>query len=122
MEKIWIQEGGRYKNMNFKFNIYPWYYLKWIVQEENKDFAEEFVTEAFVEEDGYAVYCCAIVHDAARGLPDFLEYMSDQHANLPVKHGIIGQQKEIETTTISVREFFNGPTTKRGGGMAKLLI
>ena len=28
--------------------------------------------------------------------------MSDQHANLPVKHGIIGQQKEIETTTMAV--------------------
>ena len=25
------------------------------------------MTEAFIEEDGYAVYCCAIVHEAARG-------------------------------------------------------
>ena len=35
------------------------------------------------------------------GLPDFLEYLSDQHANLPVKHGIIGHERELETTTIS---------------------
>ena len=38
------------------------------VQVENKEFAEEFVTEAFREDnEGWAIYCCAIVHEAAKG-------------------------------------------------------
>ena len=33
--------------------------------EENRAFADEFITEAFIEVNDFAVYCCAIVHNAA---------------------------------------------------------
>ena len=65
-------------------------------------FAEEFLKEAFIEVNSLAVYCAAIVHNAAKGLPDFLEYLGDEHPNLPVKHGVIGHPRELETTTMSV--------------------
>jgi len=72
-------------------------------EEENKQFADEFITEAMLEnEDGYAIYCCAIVHNAAKGLPDFLEYLGDEHGSVPVKHGIIGHPRELETTSMGV--------------------
>jgi len=81
-------------------------------EQENTIFAKEFTTEAFREgNDGYAIYCTAIVHNAARGLPDFLEYLGDEHSNLPVKHGVLGHPRELETTTMAsykerVRENF----------------
>merc|ERR1719457_397291 len=83
--------------------LHSWQHdLDQLSEAENKDFAEEFVTEGFREdEEGWAIYCCAIIHEAAKGLPDFLEYLSDQHSNLPVKHSIIGHARELETTTIS---------------------
>ena len=71
-------------------------------EKDSWTFAEEFLKEAFIEEDGLAVYCAAIVHNAAKGLPDFLEYLGDEHPNLPVKHGVIGHPRELETTTMSV--------------------
>ena len=69
---------------------------------QNKEFADEFVTEAFIEVNDFAVYCCAVVHNAAKGLPDFLEYMGDEHSTLPVKHGVIGHPRELETSTMQV--------------------
>ena len=74
--------------------------LDLLTEVENRQFAEEFATEAFIETAGLAVYCCAVVHNAARGLPDFLEYMGDEHAGLAVKHGVIGHPRELETTTM----------------------
>ena len=65
-------------------------------------FAEEFLKEAFIEVNNLAMYCAAIVHNAAKGLPDFLEYLGDEHPTLPVKHGVIGHPRELETTTMTV--------------------
>ncbi len=56
--------------------------------------------EAFSEVNGFARYCCAIVHNAAAYLPDFLEYLGSEHATLPVKHGVIGHPRDMETTTL----------------------
>jgi len=86
---------------------------------ENKQFADEFVTEAFIEMNDFAVYCCAIVHNAAKGLPDFLEYMGDSHSSLPVKHGVIGHPRELETSTMQayrdkVRENYKNGTFRFG--------
>ena len=64
-------------------------------EKESWIFAEEFLKEAFIEVDGLAMYCAAIVHNAAKGLPDFLEYLGDEHPNLPVKHGIIGRAVQV---------------------------
>ena len=72
-------------------------------EKESMIFAEEFLKEAFIEDrNNLAMYCAAIVHNAAKGLPDFLEYLGDEHPNLPVKHGVIGHPRELETTTMSV--------------------
>jgi len=89
-------------------------------EEDNRNFAIEFTTEAFLEgADGFAIYCCAIVHNAGRGLPDFLEYLGDEHANLPVKHGVIGHPRELETTTMAnyrdkVRDYYKNGTFRFG--------
>ena len=59
--------------------------------------------ETFSEnEDGFAHYCASIVHGAASYMPDFLEYLGDQHGGMPIKHGIIGHQRDLETSTMSV--------------------
>eukprot|EP00093_Oithona_nana_P011637 11637.XXX_468499_465056_1 [CDS] Oithona nana genome sequencing. len=71
-------------------------------ESEIEALAQEFVEEAFIEnEEGFARYCCAIVHGAASYLPDFLEYLGDQHSSMPVKHGIIGHVRDLETTDMS---------------------
>jgi hypothetical protein len=71
-------------------------------EEENEDLAKDFIKETFSEnQEGYAYYCCSIVHGAANYLPDFLEYLGSEHSNMTVKHGIIGQPRELETTTMA---------------------
>jgi len=93
--------------------------LDTLTDEQNRAFADEFVTEAFSEVNDFAVYCCAIVHNAAKGLPDFLEYLGDEHASLPVKHGVIGHPRELETTNMQsyrdkVRENYKNGTFRFG--------
>jgi len=93
--------------------------LDMLSDKENRQFADEFVTEAFIEVNDFAVYCCAIVHNAAKGLPDFLEYMGDEHSTLPVKHGVIGHPRELETSTMQayrdkVRENYKNGTFRFG--------
>ena len=88
-------------------------------EKESWIFAEDFLKEAFIEVNGLAMYCAAIVHNAAKGLPDFLEYLGDEHPNLPVKHGVIGHPRELETTTMStyrdkVRDHFCAGTFRYG--------
>ena len=61
------------------------------------DIAAEFLREAFSEVAGWARYCCSIVHGAAGYLPDFLEYLGTEHDALPVKHGVIGHPRDMET-------------------------
>ena len=61
------------------------------------DVAAEFLREAFSEVAGWARYCCSIVHGAAGYLPDFLEYLGTEHDALPVKHGVIGHPRDMET-------------------------
>ena len=77
--------------------------LNGLDEKELEIVAKEFLVEAFREEDPdteSAVYCCAVVHDAARGLPDFLEYLADNHGSLTIKHGIIGHPRDMETTSM----------------------
>ena len=71
-------------------------------ESEQEKVANEFIEEAFIEnEEGYARYCCAIVHNAASYLPDFLEYLGSEHSNMPVKHGIIGHARDLETVDMA---------------------
>lgn len=73
-----------------------------VEEKEQDDIAEEFVKEAFREdEDGWAIYCCAVVHGAAGYLPDFLEYLGSVHNSMIIKHGIIGHPRDLETSTMS---------------------
>lgn len=41
-----------------------------------------------------------IVHDAARYLPDLLDYMAEHYPSLTVKNGVLGRSSDIETTTM----------------------
>ena len=34
-------------------------------------------------------------------LPDFLEYLGSEHSNMPVKHGIIGHARDLETVDMA---------------------
>jgi len=82
--------------------------------------AHEFIEEAFTEnEEGYARYCCAIVHNAALYLPDFLEYLGSEHSSMPVKHGIIGHARDLETVDMAtyrnkVTETYKAGTFRMG--------
>lgn len=42
-----------------------------------------------------------IVHDAARYLPDLLDYMAEHYPSLTVKNGVLGRSSDIETTTMT---------------------
>ena len=70
-------------------------------EEEMERLAKDFIKEAFSERDGWAIYCCCVVHGAASYLPDFLEYLGSEHANMTINHGVIGQQRLLETTTMT---------------------
>ena len=81
----------------------------------HKSFQESFIEN----EEGWARYCCAIVHGAASYLPDFIEYLGSQHANMPIKHGIIGHSRDLETTEMinyrnKVAETYKAGTFRMG--------
>ncbi len=43
----------------------------------------------------------AIVHDAAKYLPDLLDHMADNYPNLTVKNGVMGRNSDIESTQMA---------------------
>eukprot|EP00096_Caligus_rogercresseyi_P012832 TRINITY_DN549_c2_g1_i1.p1 TRINITY_DN549_c2_g1~~TRINITY_DN549_c2_g1_i1.p1 ORF type:complete len:310 (+),score=77.76 TRINITY_DN549_c2_g1_i1:118-1047(+) len=86
---------------------------------ERETAAKEFFEEAFSEVDGWAIYCCAIVHGSGRAFPDFLEFLGDNHGSLSIKHGIIGHSRDLETSYMStyrdkVREHYKCGTFRYG--------
>ncbi|XP_076042961.1 uncharacterized protein LOC143026447 [Oratosquilla oratoria] len=72
--------------------------------EEMEELAKEFLEVVFSEDDdGHAYHVCGIVHDAARYIPDLLDYMAEKHSNLIVKAGVIGhigRNSDLETYTM----------------------
>lgn len=81
------------------------------------DVAAEFLREAFSEVAGWARYCCSIVHGAAAYLPDFLEYLGTEHHALPVKHGVIGHPRDMETCNFA--EFREGVSENYRNGTVR---
>ncbi|GAB6029278.1 hypothetical protein CHUAL_005045 [Chamberlinius hualienensis] len=90
-----------------------------LVGKEADELAEEFFTVVFGEEpDGVARHVMGVVHDAARFLPDLLEYFGEAHSNLTVKVGVMGRS-DIETVTMQsfkeqVYRSFAGNTYRSG--------
>ncbi|XP_046684250.1 general transcriptional corepressor trfA-like [Homalodisca vitripennis] len=85
---------------------------------------DELVTEYFKivfgeDHNGNAHHVMGIVHDAARYLPDLLDYMAEHYPNLTVKNGVLGRGSDIETTTMAqykdqvFRHYANG-TVRHG--------
>ena len=73
-----------------------------LLESEIEILSKDFIKETFSEnEEGYAYYCCSVVHGAAAYLPDFLEYLGSEHGSMTIKHGVIGQPRELETTTMA---------------------
>ncbi|XP_045598000.2 lysine-specific demethylase 9 isoform X1 [Procambarus clarkii] len=72
--------------------------------EQQEELATEFLEVVFSEDDsGYAHHVCGIVHNAARYMPDLLDYMAEYHPNLIVKAGVIGhigRNSDLETYTM----------------------
>lgn len=70
-------------------------------KQELDELVDEFFKICFHEdENGYAYHVMGIVHDAARYLPDLLEHMAENYANLTVKSGVLGRNSDIETCTM----------------------
>lgn len=68
---------------------------------EMDELVEEFFKVVFSEdENGYAHHIMGIVHDAAAYIPDLLEHMAENYANLTVKAGVLGHNNDIETCTM----------------------
>lgn len=64
--------------------------------------AKDFLKETFYEDPpGVARYVMGIVHGAAHGLPDLVDYFAEHHPNLVVKCGVLGRQSDIETTSMA---------------------
>ncbi|XP_055636275.1 uncharacterized protein LOC129775496 isoform X2 [Toxorhynchites rutilus septentrionalis] len=71
-------------------------------ESEMEELVNEFFEVCFAEdEDGYADHVMGIVHNAATYLPDLLEHMAENYANLTVKAGVLGRNSDIETCTMS---------------------
>uniref|UniRef100_A0A1B6CHY5 Round spermatid basic protein 1-like protein n=1 Tax=Clastoptera arizonana TaxID=38151 RepID=A0A1B6CHY5_9HEMI len=88
--------------------------------EEMEELATEYFKIVFGEdENGYAHHVMGIVHDAAKYLPDLLDYMANHYPSLTVKNGILGRSSDIETTTMAqykeqaYRHYANG-TVRHG--------
>lgn len=68
---------------------------------EMEELVNEFFEVCFAEdEDGFADHVMGIVHNAAEYLPDLLEHMAENYANLTVKAGVLGRNSDIETCTM----------------------
>ncbi|XP_063700906.1 lysine-specific demethylase RSBN1L-like [Culicoides brevitarsis] len=68
---------------------------------EMDELVEEFFKVVFSEdENGFAHHIMGIVHDAAAYIPDLLEHMAENYANLTVKAGVLGRNNDIETCTM----------------------
>lgn len=68
---------------------------------EMDELVAEFFKVVFSEdENGYAHHIMGIVHDAAAYVPDLLEHMAENYANLTVKAGVLGRNNDIETCTM----------------------
>ncbi|XP_054259988.1 uncharacterized protein LOC128984675 [Macrosteles quadrilineatus] len=85
---------------------------------------DELVAEYFKivfgeDSNGSAYHVMGIVHDAARYLPDLLDYMAEHYPSLTVKNGVLGRSSDIETTTMTqykdqvFRHYANG-TVRHG--------
>ncbi|XP_055551133.1 uncharacterized protein LOC129733345 [Wyeomyia smithii] len=71
-------------------------------ESEMEELVNEFFAVCFNEdEEGYADHVMGIVHNAANYLPDLLEHMAENYANLTVKAGVLGRNSDIETCTMS---------------------
>ncbi|KAL1398902.1 hypothetical protein pipiens_002326 [Culex pipiens pipiens] len=69
---------------------------------EMEELVNEFFQVCFAEdEEGYADHVMGIVHNAATYLPDLLEHMAENYANLTVKAGVLGRNSDIETCTMA---------------------
>lgn len=68
---------------------------------EMDELVDEFFKVVFSEDkNGYAHHIMGIVHDAASYMPDLLEHMAENYANLTVKAGVLGRNNDIETCTM----------------------
>ncbi|CAN7981848.1 unnamed protein product, partial [Ixodes pacificus] len=77
--------------------------------------AKDFLKETFYEDPpGVAKYVMGIVHGAAHGMPDLVDYFAEHHPNLVVKCGIMGRQSDIETTSMARFQEMVGRTYRSG--------
>ena len=68
--------------------------------EEKQEFMKEYFDFVYGEpEEGVSNCVMGIVHGAARDMPDLLEYLGDEYANMTVKAGVLGKS-DIETMTM----------------------
>ncbi|KAG0416182.1 hypothetical protein HPB47_006639 [Ixodes persulcatus] len=75
----------------------------------------DMVQETFYEDPpGVAKYVMGIVHGAAHGMPDLVDYFAEHHPNLVVKCGIMGRQSDIETTSMARFQEMVGRTYRSG--------
>lgn len=75
--------------------------LNLLSKTELDELVDEFFKVVFQEdENGYAFHVMGIVHDAAGYLPDLLEHMAENYANLTVKAGVLCRNSDIETCTM----------------------
>ncbi|XP_018898598.1 uncharacterized protein [Bemisia tabaci] len=84
-------------------------------KDELKELAQEYFKVVFGEnKDGYSHHVMGIVHNAARYLPDLLDYMADHYPSLVVKNSVLGRNSDIETTSMAqyreqvVKNYANG--------------
>lgn len=94
--------------------------------DKQKVFVDEYMKLAFLEDDQQSAYfIMAIVHDSAKPMPDFIDYLDEKHPNMTVKMGTLGKS-DIETMAMSEvkTRIYNayGMGTYRAGPLLQLSL
>ena len=97
-----------------------------LTSQQMDEFVDEYFRAVFGEQPvGASAYVMGIVHGAAKKMPDFIEYFSDEYPNMVVKAGILNKS-DIETLSMSkFREQVHGSYsqgTYRNGPLLQISV
>ena len=72
------------------------------------------------KEEGVATHVMGVVHDAARNIPELLQYFCEMHPKHTIKTEVLGKKKDIDSTCFldyykKVKETYQNGTFRCGG-------
>jgi hypothetical protein len=102
--------------------------VKHLTEEHMEKLVDEFFRVVFEEkEEGVATHVMGVVHDAARDIPELVQYFGEKYPKQTVKTEILGRKKDIDTSCFmeyynKVQETYQNGTFRCGGLMQFSLV